>query len=223
MHLAYRSEATYGSVLGGGVVVVRAGIAPAAAGAAAAMPVTAQRMTIAGSALDGAKSHIRTTPCRTIRFPGSDAGRPEPDRAIWCSTYVGSRPAGVVLVIALLGVLVVSTAGVGAARGESSSGTTIHVPQDVPTLRLAIERARPGDTVVLAPGVYPGGTVVPPAKHDITIAGADRNRVVLDGANVRRNGIVVHADGVSILNMSARNFLEKPSTGRARTVSARRT
>jgi hypothetical protein len=61
---------------------------------------------------------------------------------------------------------------------------------------------------VLAPGTYPGGNVVPPEKHDLTIRGADRNRVVLDGAGRRQNGIVVRADGVSILNLSAHDFLE---------------
>ena len=82
------------------------------------------------------------------------------------------------------------------------------MPDDVPTLQLAIGRASPGDTIVLAAGTYPGGNVVPPGKRDITIKGDDRNRVVLDGADRRKNGIVVHADGVSILNMSAHNFVE---------------
>ena len=84
----------------------------------------------------------------------------------------------------------------------------IRVPEDVPTLQSAIAQAQPGDTIVLAVGTYPGGHVVPPAKHDITISGVDRNQVVLDGADRRKNGIVVHADGVSILNMSAHNLLE---------------
>ena len=61
---------------------------------------------------------------------------------------------------------------------------------------------------MLDAGTYPGGNVVPPAKHDITIRGVDRNDVILDGADARKNGIVVHADGVSLLNMSAHNFLE---------------
>ena len=87
-------------------------------------------------------------------------------------------------------------------------GAEIHVPADVPTLQLAITRAQPGDTIVLAAGTYPGGNVVPPEKHDITIEGADRSDVVLDGGDRRKNGIVVHADGVSILNMSAHNFVE---------------
>src|SRR5436190_8089529 len=88
------------------------------------------------------------------------------------------------------------------------SGAEIHVPRDVPTLQLAIARARAGDTIVLDAGTYTGGNVVPPAKHDVTIRGIDRHQVVLDGADTRKNGIVVHADGVSILNMSAHNFLQ---------------
>src|SRR5262245_54243662 len=88
------------------------------------------------------------------------------------------------------------------------SGAEIHVRQDVPTLQLAIARARAGDTIVLDAGRYPGGNVVPPTKHDVSITGIDRNQVVLDGADTRKNGIVVHADGVSILNMSAHNFLQ---------------
>ena len=80
------------------------------------------------------------------------------------------------------------------------------MPEDVPTLQQAIARALPGDTIALAAGTYPGGNVVPPAKRDITIRGADRNEVVLDGENQRRHGIEVHADGVSILNLSAHDF-----------------
>jgi hypothetical protein len=90
----------------------------------------------------------------------------------------------------------------------ASAGAEIRVPRDASTLQIAIDKARPGDTIVLAPGVYPGGNVVPKAKHDITIAGEDRNRVVLDGRGRRKNGILVNADGVSILNMSAHGFLE---------------
>ena len=85
-------------------------------------------------------------------------------------------------------------------------GSEIRVPQDVATPREAIAAAHPGDTIVLAAGVYPGGYVVPRAKHDLTIVGADRNAVVLAGDDRRRDGIVVRAAGVSILNMSAHNF-----------------
>ena len=80
------------------------------------------------------------------------------------------------------------------------------MPEDAATLQLAIGQSAPGDTIVLAAGTYPGGVLVPPEKHDLTIRGVDRNTVVLDGANRRKNGIVVHADGVSIVNLSAHDF-----------------
>jgi len=67
-------------------------------------------------------------------------------------------------------------------------------------------RADPGDTILVDRGTYPGGYVVPREKHDITIRGVDRNAVVLGGENTRRSGIVIRADGVSILNLSAHDF-----------------
>ena len=108
---------------------------------------------------------------------------------------------GVAAVAALAACLLVTPAR------PAASGTAIRVPEDVPTLERAIAQASPGDTILLAAGTYPGGNVVPRAKHDITIQGVDRNAVVLDGADQRKNGIVVRAEGVSILNLSAHNFL----------------
>ena len=107
--------------------------------------------------------------------------------------------------LACLGLLF---APIGTSTGSPASLTEIRVPEDVPTVEQAIAQARPGDTIVLAAGTYPGGYVVPRAKRDLTIRGVDRNDVVLDGANRRTNGIVVHADGVSILNLSAHDFRE---------------
>jgi hypothetical protein len=113
---------------------------------------------------------------------------------------------------ALLAGLAASTLLFVAARATAAAGlapgSDIRVPQDAPTLQLAIARAEPGDRIVLAAGTYRGGNVVPAAKHDITIMGVDRNATVLDGGDVRKNGIVVRADGVSILNLSAHDFLD---------------
>jgi hypothetical protein len=111
----------------------------------------------------------------------------------------GSLAAAVVAVVACT---------LGADQSAARVPAEIHVPQDAATLQLAIAQARPGDTIVLDAGTYPGGSVVPASKHDITIVGVHRNDVVLDGADRRRNGILVRADGVSILNLSAHNFLE---------------
>jgi len=102
--------------------------------------------------------------------------------------------------------LALALAPAATPASPDTSASEIRVPEDVPTLQLAIRRAAPGDTIVLAAGTYPGGNVVPREKRDITIRGIDRNEVILDGADQRKNGIVVHADGVSILNLSAHSF-----------------
>ena len=116
-----------------------------------------------------------------------------------------ARRVAPVAALACLGLLL---APFGTPAGSPASLSEIRVPEDVPTVEDAIAQARPGDTIVLAAGTYPGGYVVPQAKRDLTIRGVDRNDVVLDGANRRGNGIVVHADGVSILNLSAHDFTE---------------
>jgi Right handed beta helix region len=105
--------------------------------------------------------------------------------------------------VAVLTGLAVLSAPAGAA---GPSGSEIRVPEDAPTLQAAVGLASPGDTIVISAGTYGGGVVVPRAKHDLTIRGVDRNEVVLDGEDRRKDGIVVHADGVSILNLSAHNF-----------------
>jgi hypothetical protein len=102
--------------------------------------------------------------------------------------------------------LVLAVAAVAATAGPGASGSQIRVPQDAATVPLAIARAQPGDSIVLAAGTYPGGYVVPKGKDDITVRGVDRNTVMLDGGNTRKDGILVRADGVSILNLSAHNF-----------------
>ena len=113
---------------------------------------------------------------------------------------------------------------VSAGGQTAAAAAEIRVPQDASSLQRAIERAKPGDTIVLDAGSYPGGNVVPPAKHDLTIRGVDRNEVVLDGADVRKNGIVVHADGVSTPeHVGAQLPRERLLLGRRRTASAART
>ena len=86
------------------------------------------------------------------------------------------------------------------------SNSVLRVPQDAPTIQAAVDAATPGDLILVDRGTYPGGVVVPPSKSNITIRGVDRNTVVLDGGDTQDNGIVVHADGVTLQNLSAHNF-----------------
>jgi hypothetical protein len=91
--------------------------------------------------------------------------------------------------------------------GGDDGWTARDVPSEYSTIQAAVDAARPGDLVRIAPGVYREEVVVPAAKRDVVLRGTDRNRVVLDGGNGRRHeGIVVHGDGVAVENLTVRGY-----------------
>ncbi|MFP3902102.1 MAG: nitrous oxide reductase family maturation protein NosD [Acidimicrobiia bacterium] len=79
------------------------------------------------------------------------------------------------------------------------------VPDEYDTIQAAVDDARPGDLVLVSPGVYEEAVTV--TTPDIVIRGLDRNEVILDGGFELDNGIrVLEADGVAVENMTARNY-----------------
>jgi parallel beta helix pectate lyase-like protein len=101
---------------------------------------------------------------------------------------------------------VLLTAALGGCGGDRG-WTARDVPSEYPTIQAAVDAARPGDLVRIAPGTYSEEVVVPVTKRDVVLRGIDRNRVVLDGGDGRRNeGIVVHGDGVAVENLTVRGF-----------------
>ncbi len=85
------------------------------------------------------------------------------------------------------------------------TGKTINVPEDAPTIQAGVDRAQPGDLVLVAPGVYKEAVTV--TTDGIVIRGVNRNTTILDGEFTRDNGIfVVGADGVAVENLTARNY-----------------
>ena len=94
------------------------------------------------------------------------------------------------------------------STGSRLSDDVLRVPQDAPTIQAAVDAATPGDLILVDRGTYPGVVVVPASKPNITIRGVDRNAVVLDGGDTQDNGIVVRADGVTLQNLSAHDFLK---------------
>ena len=118
------------------------------------------------------------------------------------------RLAPVLLLAGLAGL-----AGCGGGDGGTTGATTgaghaiVRVPADQPTIQGAVDAARPGDLVLIAPGTYHEAVVVAPRSREIVIRGEDRNRVVLDGRDQLGDGIAIHADGVAVENLTVRRYL----------------
>ena len=77
---------------------------------------------------------------------------------------------------------------------------TIRVPGDAPTISDAVSLARPGDLVLVAPGVYHESVKVSTPR--VTLRGESREKVVIDGQLQQPNGIVVTAPGVAVENLT---------------------
>ena len=104
-------------------------------------------------------------------------------------------------------VALAATAGMTSVQ-QAPAGTTrtIDVPGDAPTLAAAIAAAAAGDTIVLEAGTYSPSVTVPPGKHGLTIRGVDRSQVIFDGHGTLDNAITVHANQVTVENLSAHSY-----------------
>ena len=81
---------------------------------------------------------------------------------------------------------------------------TLRVPADFVTIQSAVDAAKPGDLVLIAPGDYAEAVVI--RTPSVVIRGEDRNTVILDGADTLENGILVAADNVAVENLTVRRF-----------------
>lgn len=94
-------------------------------------------------------------------------------------------------------------APVATEPSAAASGTTRNVPTDYPTIQSAVDAAGPGDLILIAPGTYREEVAI--TTEDLVIRGEDRNTTVIDGEQVRSNGILITADGVAVENLTVIN------------------
>jgi hypothetical protein len=83
--------------------------------------------------------------------------------------------------------------------------TVRRVPDQYETIQMAVDAAQPRDLVLVKPGVYREEVTVIDTPR-LTIRGTNRNEVILDGEFARGNAIVATEDGVTMENMTARNY-----------------
>jgi plastocyanin len=98
-----------------------------------------------------------------------------------------------------------ATTGSALRPVKQASGVTRRVPEDHRTIQAAVDAARPGDLILVGPGVYREEVKV--TIPSLVIRGRDRNQVVVDGEFRRPNAISITADGVAVENLTVRNAL----------------
>jgi Right handed beta helix region len=94
------------------------------------------------------------------------------------------------------------TIAVPPTDGPSS---TIQVPADAPTIQAGVDKAKPGDLVLIEPGIYKEAVFV--RTERVVVRGVDRNTVVLDGGDELENGFTVSGNGSAIENLTVHNYV----------------
>jgi plastocyanin len=98
------------------------------------------------------------------------------------------------------------------AVGVDPAGAELRqVPQQYPTIAAALEGAPAGTTISIAPGTYREAVDVPIGQPDISFRGTGTSPadVVLDGGGARAVGIAAEASGVTVENLTVRNFTSR--------------
>ena len=103
------------------------------------------------------------------------------------------------LVLALVGALLFVLLPTGIASDMLVVG-----PGGYTTIQEAVDDAQPGDVVYVSPGVYQESVTV--TSPGITVRGASRDSVILEGGSVLSDGFLVVADGVSLESMTAQHY-----------------
>ncbi|WP_330271807.1 right-handed parallel beta-helix repeat-containing protein [Lentzea sp. NBC_00516] len=91
----------------------------------------------------------------------------------------------------------------GCTSAQPGLGPEINVPAQLSTIQDAVDVAQEGATIVVSPGVYEESVRV--RTKGLTIRGARRGSVIIDGEVQRENGIEVAAPDVSVQNLTVRN------------------
>jgi hypothetical protein len=114
--------------------------------------------------------------------------------------------------IATVTVLLVASVGPASANvARGADDGIINVPDDEATVQDAVDASKPGDLILVAPGIYREAVTVGEKHENIVIRGESRAETILDGEFREEpgteNGFKVFADGVAIENLTARNFI----------------
>src|SRR5262249_37791800 len=145
-------------------------------------------------------------------WTASEGGRTMLDSAMRRTSPRLGRALSRLCAVALVALAALAV-GAGASAAKQATTRVVSTAKSGPniysTIQGAVNAASPGDWVLIEPGVYDEAVLV--TTPGIHIRGMDRNGVILDGQHEAgaegRNGIdVFKTDGVSIENLTVKNF-----------------
>jgi len=85
-----------------------------------------------------------------------------------------------------------------------SNPATLLVPSQYPTIQAAITAAGPGDTIIVATGIYNESNLVI-TQNGLTLQGESRVNTIIDGQNGNNHVIAVKANNVVVRGFTIRN------------------
>ncbi|MER5638963.1 right-handed parallel beta-helix repeat-containing protein [Kitasatospora sp. NPDC002227] len=118
-----------------------------------------------------------------------------------------AHPLGVLLLVSVLTSPVAACGGGGSSadRAPTGAGAVLQVPGSYGSIQRAVDSARPGDLVLVHPGVYRESVTVRTPR--VVLRGTDRQGVVIDGEFRRANGITVTGAQSVVENLTVRRQL----------------
>jgi len=115
--------------------------------------------------------------------------------------------AGVAGAVGAAGAVSLATGVVGfggASAADEGRLALVEVPRDAATLQQADALVKPGGTILVSSGTYRESVTID--KPRVVLRGLNRDGVVLDGGWRMDDGITVTAPGVSVENLTVRDY-----------------
>lgn len=80
----------------------------------------------------------------------------------------------------------------------------ITIPDDYPTIQQGVEKANPGDKILVRAGIYKENIII--NKERLLLQGENKYNTIIFGFNTKKDGFLINAKGVTIQGFTITNY-----------------